>query len=923
MKYVSARTIFTPLIVLLLTTACTGESPEQQIKSAKDYLLKSETKAATIQIKNALQKNPDLGEARFLLGTILLREGNVSAAEIEFRKSLAAKYTPALVVPELARAMLMVGQAKKLVDEFGKANLEQPVANANLQTTLAIAYGALGKPDLAQAALNAALTADPGYAPAVLAGARRNAAARDFDGALRTTEGVIAKDPRNAEAWKLKGDILLYARNKVDDALVAYRKSIEIDPKFGPGNTAVLMLLMQQGKLAEATKQLETLKRFSAGSPQAMYLEAQLAYQKKDYKLARDISQQLLRLSPGDPRILQLAGAVELQMNSLLQAEILLTRATEAAPEFAPARTLLIATFLRSGQPAKALAALNAATGKDGLDPGMFALAGQVYLQSGDATRAEEYFAKALKLDPDNPEKRTALAITHLATGQPEAAFDELQNVAANDKGTTADLALISAHLRRKEIDKALTAIDRLEAKQPDQPLAANLRGRVQLAINDSAAARKSFERALKISPSYFAAAASLAALDMAEKKPNDAKRRFETLLAQNPKNGPALLALAQITAASGAGKDEVAGILSKAVDANPEDAAPRLMLIELLLGSKDTKRAIATAQSAVAALPNSPELLEALGRAQQASGELNQAIATYSKLISLQPLSPQPHIRLAEAHVINKNYPAAEQSLRKALEIKPDALDAQRGLILLAVRAKRFPDALKVARLVQEQRPDAAVGFSMEGDIGVWQKVWPLAEAAYRSGLKRSAATELAIKLDQVLIASGKASESDTFATSWLKDHPKDSTFLTHRGDVALARNDYATGEKNYLSAVQAQPNNAIALNNLAWVTAHLHKSGAVAYAETANALAPNQPAFMDTLATLLAEKQEYAKAIDLQKRALEIQPSNAGLRLNLAKIYLKAGDKDRAKTELAALAKLGEKFSSQPEVETLLKSL
>ena len=72
-----------------------------------------------------------------------------------------------------------------------------------------------------------------------------------------------------------------------------------------------------------------------------------------------------------------------------------------------------------------------------------------------------------------------------------------------------------------------------------------------------------------------------------------------------------------------------------------------------------------------------------------------------------------------------------------------------------------------------------------------------------------------------------------------------------------------------------------------------------------------------------LLAEKKEYAKAIELQKKALELQPESAGLRLNLAKIYLKAGDKGKAKTELETLAKLGDKFAGQAEVSALLKSL
>ena len=180
-------------------------------------------------------------------------------------------------------------------------------------------------------------------------------------------------------------------------------------------------------------------------------------------------------------------------------------------------------------------------------------------------------------MDPDDAVKRTALAIARLATGQTAIAFDELRDVAGSDSGTTADLALITAHLSRKEFDKALAAIDKLEAKQPGKPLAANLRGRVQLAQQDGGAARKSFEKALAIDSSNFAASASLAELDMADKKPANAKKRFENLLARNPKDGQALMSLAQLASLSGAEKDEVSKLLSKAMEANPQDAAPRL----------------------------------------------------------------------------------------------------------------------------------------------------------------------------------------------------------------------------------------------------------------------------------------------------------------------------------------------------------
>ncbi|OGA97424.1 MAG: hypothetical protein A3E79_13880 [Burkholderiales bacterium RIFCSPHIGHO2_12_FULL_61_11] len=910
------------LLVALLLAAC-SEKPEAMIISAKDYLAKNDNKAAVIQIKNALQSDPNLPEARFLLGSALLDSGDPVGAETELRKALDLKHPQDAVVPSLAKAMMAQGQAKKLTEEFAKIDLTQPQAKASLQMTLASAYAMQSQPDLAQTALDAALQAEPGYAPALLAQARQKAGQRDFDGALAMVDDVIAKSPRSFEAWKFKGDILLYAKNQGDDALAAYRKSVEIKPDFLAGHAAVTTMLLQKGDLAAAAVQIEQLKKLSANHPQTQYLEALLAFQKKDFKLARELTQQVVRAAPGNVQGLQLAGAVELQLNSLPSAENYLSRAVQAAPTLALARRLLVVTYLRAGQPAKAMATLLPGLNRENIDPELLSVAGEVYLQNGDVKQAQEYFEKASKQAPKDGRKRTALALTHLMSGSVDTAFEELRDIAVSDTGTTADLALISAHLRRQEFDKALKAIDGLEKKQPAKPLAAFLRARTLLAKRDTAGARKSFERALTIDPSYFPAVASLAAMDMADKKPEDAKKRFEAVLAKDPKNGQAWLALAELAARSGAAKDEVARLIGKAVAAKPADVAPRLLLINFHLRNKDFKQASSAAQSAVAALPDSPEVLDALGRTQQAAGELNQAIASYNKLAGLQPLSPQPHLRLAAAHLAEKNKEAARASLRKALEIKPDLLQAQRALIALDLDAKKLGEALATARTVQQQRPKEAAGYVFEGDINASQKKWDSAATAYRVGLKQVNSSDLAIKLHSVLLASGKGAEADKFLSTWQKDNPKDAAFLYYQGTRALARKDYGSAEKNYAEVIKLQPNNAVAYNNLAWVTSRLNKDGAVAYAERANTLAPNQPAFMDTLAMLLSDKGDYAKAVELQTKALALQPQNALFKLNLAKIHIKGGKKDLARKELNELTKLGDKFPAQGEVSTLLTGL
>ncbi len=910
------------VLLSLLLSAC-GDDPQVLLRSAKDYLAKSDNKAAVIQLKNVLQTDPDLPEARFLMGSALLESGDPIGAETELRKALTLKHPQDSVAPQLARALLAQGQAKKLTNEFAQMELGTGTARASLQMSLAAAYAMQDNAERSQAALNAALQAEPGYAPALVEQARQKAEQGDPDGALAMAEAVIARTPNSHEAWKLKGDLLWQARLELAEALAAYRKAVEIKPDFLIGHAAVITLLLQQGNLVEATTQIAQLKKFAPHHLHTTYLEGQLALQNKDYKLARDLAQEVLKVSPTNIQGLQLAGTAEFQLDSLLAAEDYLSRVVHAAPKLALARRLLVVTYLRTGQPAKAMAALLPGLKRETIDPELLSVAGEVYLQAGDVSKAQEYFRKAAQQAPKDARKRTSLAVTHFLTGSAEVAFAELQDIAGSDKGTTADLALISAHLRRHEFDKALKAIDGFEKKQPDKPLAAQLRGRTLLAKRDTSAARRSFERALAINPGYFPAASSLAAMDLADKKPDDARKRFEALLAKDPKSAQAWLALAELAARSGSANDEIAKLMGNAVSAKPADVATRVLLIDFHLRSKDAKAAVSAAQNAATAIPGSPEILDALGRAQQAAGDLNQAMAAYNKLAGMQPLSAQPHVRLAGVHMAEKNTQAAAQSLRKALEIKLDLLEAQRALIALELAGKRLQEALAIAHTVQKQRPKEAAGYVLEGDISVSQKNWDDALAAYRGGLKHVNSSELALKQHSVLLAAGKNAEADRFATAWQKDHPKDTAFLFYLGDGAIARKSYGDAEKHYAAVIKLQPNNAMAYNNLAWVSAKLNKNEAIAYAEKANTLAPGQPAFMDTLAMLLADKGSYAQAVELEIKALALQPLNAVLKLNLAKIHLKGGQKDLARKQLDELAGLGDKFPAQAEVAMLRTSL
>ncbi len=103
------------------------------------------------------------------------------------------------------------------------------------------------------------------------------------------------------------------------------------------------------------------------------------------------------------------------------------------------------------------------------------------------------------------------------------------------------------------------------------------------------------------------------------------------------------------------------------------------MLLVNHLLSQRDPKAALAAAQEAAGALPDSVEVMNALGTAQLAAGQGQQAISTFTKLAALRPDWPEPELRLADAHAAANDLAAAKRSLNKALQIRPGLVPAQR----------------------------------------------------------------------------------------------------------------------------------------------------------------------------------------------------------------------------------------------------
>ena len=880
-----------------------GQSPEDMLASAKSYMEKQDLSAASIQLKNALQENGNLAEARFLLGSIHVEQGDAVGAVKELQRARDLGYPQEQVAPLLARALLRAGEFDTLLKDFAETRVAAPRDQAVILAALGDANLAKRDADQARAAYLDALASDPDQAEARIGLARTHIIKGDLKAAEDEVREAIKRNPESAEAHATLADLLMM-RNEPEQSLLSLREAIRLAPRAVNYHFAHVSQLLRQGNAPEAEEALQAMQAVAASHPSTRYLKALMDYQANRLVEARDTLLQVLKDAPQYLPAELLAGTVLVRLNEHTLGRSHLERVLERAPREPMARRTLVASHLATGEAQRALEVLQPLLQTQDADPRLLGLAGQVFLANGDFERSEEYFERAARAAPDDAQARMRLGVARLAGGDTSAAFADLESAAQmDDSAFQADLALVMAHLRRGETDKALEAHAQLERKQPDNPLVHNLRGGLMLAKRDVPAARAAFEKALSLRPEYLSAAINLARIDLSERRPDDALGRIKAVIERNPKNVEALLTLAELQRTTGAAPADVLASLERAEAASPGAVAPNLAIVQHHLRQREFPRALQVAQKVAAAHSEDPRVVEALARTQLAAGDSQQAISALNKLAGLQPRSAQPWVMLGDVQRSLKNNGAAEQALRRALSIAPDTVEAQQRLIALLLEGGKRDEALKVALDAQARQPQRAAGYLLEGEIQGTAGKWADAAGAYRKALDNGGGGQAAMRLHASLLRGERKADADRMASDWLSKNPTDLVMRGYLAERALADKRYEDARTLFARMHDMAPQNALILNNLAWTAKELKDPKALEYAEQALRLAPENPAIIDTVGMIQIERGEFDAGITNLKRAVALGPDLLPLQLNLAKALAKAGRGGEARTQLDTL--------------------
>jgi len=316
-------------------------------------------------------------------------------------------------------------------------------------------------------------------------------------------------------------------------------------------------------------------------------------------------------------------------------------------------------------------------------------LEGSRLLGSGDKKGAQvqfkkayDYYAQALKVDPQLLVAAEGLGVVGNALGQYEAVITHLRPLTSVHPDSV-DLAfnLGVAYFKSRRYEDAVPYLEKVRVANDRAHLVAHYYlGQYHLAVGRGDQAEVALRSYLALRPESVAG--------------NDhdiyALQGRSYLLQRRPAEARSAFQRAQ----QGAG----------------ETAALRVGLAEVLELEGKRKAAITELQQISAKFPQHADARERLARLLLADQRAPEAEQVAQQLLKLQDGAPA-HLLLADVYLAQKRFPQAEQSARKALAATPDFLTAQVRLGSALQGQGRHDEAVKVL----EQAVGASGGSSYE----------------------------------------------------------------------------------------------------------------------------------------------------------------------------------------------------------------
>lgn len=707
---------------------------------------------------------------------------------------------------------------------------------------------------------------------------------KDYARAILEFRNAARAMPTDAESYYQIGMAYL-ATNDLRTGYAALRKAVELNPKHRDAQMRLAQMLAMSGDpalLKDAESRLRLL--MEDGTVDAETLNA-LAF--TELRLGNTDSairnyEQVLAQYPGELTAAVMLARTKLTKNDRQGAEQILKKACDDAPKSPDARRILAEFYVDQKDDRAGEAELQKALALDAKNGPALLDLGRLQLAKGNKTDAGRIFQMLGSI----PGYEQVYGVFLMEQGRNEEAIRELQRVAKIDPDDrTARTRLVAAYRQFGRLNDANAVLAAALKRNPKDADALLQRGEIALEAHKFDEAEADFNRAMKLKPTAPQVHYVIAKLHEA--------RGDKRLYRQE---------------------------LNETLRLNAGLASVRVEIARDLVNQNDGKAALDLLDAAPEPQKNLPTVIAERNWALWVVGDMEKMRRGIDSLLS-KGSSSEALIQDGIWKLRAGDRNGARASVEKALDIDPSDVRALE-VLKRSYAEKDIGQALQKVTQFAKERPRSAAAQEFLGMMLLGAgKIAGARAALMDAKADDPKTTKVDLSLVQVDLLEKKVDDARNRLKSILAADGGNAIARTWLGNLEVMRGDNDSAIEDFRKAVEVNPLNAQAANNLAYllIAYRNQTDDGIKYAQKAVELAPDRPAYCDTLGWAYYQKGLYSSAIPYLERAGGSN-GDAVWSYHLAMAYAKAGDVARGRKVFAAAMKQNPKVPEAKAAEAVL---
>ena len=518
---------------------------------------------------------------------------------------------------------------------------------------------------------------------------------------------ILEKNPKNLDA------LLLWAGaaetpQEVADALERLEAAQDSFGEKAKPYLAVGALHLRKQDLVKAEQAFKRAATVEPKSIEAHTLLGNFYLAKRDPTNAEQAFKAAAAIAPaGSPARVALADFY-LLLNRPEEAKQILAEINKQAPEFLPAwrRTAQIA--LAEKKYGDSHQALDVIMKKNPEDVDGHLLRGQILLAERKTKEAVQEFQGVLRLEPKSAPTHYQLALAHLQAGNVAQAKISLQDAKTNASGfVDAQLLLAELNIRTGNIDPAIEELEGIIEKQPKTGRAYVLLGGAYLAKKEAVKATETYRQFARLD-SKNAQGPYLVGLGLrAQGKSKEARAAFTEAVSMRPGFVEALEQLVALDLNEKRSDDALA-LVQKQIELSPQVIGLHMLLGRVHLARGEGSQGEAAFLKAIALNPQLFDPYVALGGFYAQTKRYDEALEKLEQAKKVNAQNLGVHMLIGMIHEMRQDVPQAQSAYEKVLEINPRFGPAANNLAYLySEHGGDKEKALQLAQTAKEVLPE------------------------------------------------------------------------------------------------------------------------------------------------------------------------------------------------------------------------